>query len=298
MFAELSADYSDGDIIIIDDIRTLPMGDQLQIDMVVLLVCVGGRGQFDLNGKTHRVNEDEMVLFPPNVIIANYLISPDFRGKIIGLSYRALQHMLHTNNEIWEMIVSASSSPVFRITDEMRGLMMHYHSLLRCKLSQREGVYHREALRSIMQAIFYDLCEVIRSRAQDIDVLSAMSQGDYLIRRFLRLLAGSQGEQRSVAYFARQLCVSPKYLSAVCRKSTGRTAKEWITEYAVEILRHQLRHTDRSIKEISCLLGFPNLSAFGRFCRTTLGLSPTDYRNRCMVSAEGVSYSNTSDSHA
>lgn len=279
MLAELSADYSDGDIIIIDDIRRLPMGDQLQMDMVVLMVCVNGRGQFDINGKTHKVNKDEMVVCPPNVLVDNYLISPDFRSKIIGLSYSALQRMLPANNEIWDMIVTVSASPVFRITDEMRRLMIHYYTLLQFKLTQPDSPYRKETMRSLLQAIFYDLCDIVREHAPHSEVLSAMKQGDVLVKKFLRLLANAQGEQRSVAYYARQLCVSSKYLSSVCKKSTGRTAKEWIQGYTVEILRYQLRNTDRSIKEISNLLGFPNLSVFGKFCRSTLGASPTEYRS-------------------
>lgn len=278
MHAALTADYSDGDIIIIDDIRQLPTGEQLQIDMVLLFVCVNGRAQFDINGKTHTANNMEMVVCPPNVLVDNYLISPDFRCVIIGLSYPALQRMLHANNEIWDMIVSVSASPVFRITEDMRILMMRYYSLLKFKLTQAEGAYKRETMRSLMQCIFYDLCDIVRSRTPQSEVLSEMKQGDALVKKFLRILANAQGEQRSVAFYARQLYVSPKYLSTVCKKSTGRTAKEWIQEYTVEILRHQLRNTDRTIKEIANIMGFPNLSVFGKFCRTTLGLSPTDYR--------------------
>lgn len=278
MLANLSADYSDGDIIIIDDIRQLPSGDQLQIDMVLLLICDSGRGQFDINGRTHTVNRYEMVVCPPNVLIDNYLISPDFSSKIIGLSYSALQRMLHANNEIWDMIVAVSASPVFPITDSMRQLMVRYYSLLKFKLSQSESTYRADSMRSLMQSIFYDLCDIVRSRVPHSEVLAKMKQGDVLVKKFLRLLANAQGEQRCVSYYATLLCVSAKYLSTVCKKSTGRTAKEWIQEYTVEILRHQLRNTDRSIKEISNLLGFPNLSVFGKFCRSTLGLSPTDYR--------------------
>lgn len=279
MLSKLEADYSDGDIILIDDIKEFPIGDQLQIDMVVLLVCVKGRGQFNINGRTHTVNKDEMVVCPPNVLIDNYLISPGFCCKIIGLSYPALQRMLHANNEIWDMIIAASASPVFQITDEIKELMMHYYSLLQFKLSHSETSYRRETMHSLLQAIFYDLCAIVRNHTPHSDVLSAMKQGDVLVKKFLRSLADAQGEQRSVAHYARQLCVSAKYLSTVCKKTTGRTAKEWIQEYTVEIVRYQLRNTDRSIKEIANLLGFPNLSVFGKFCRKTLGASPTAYRS-------------------
>lgn len=274
----LSADYSDGDIVIIDDIRELPTGRQLHIDMVVLVICVSGSGSFDIGPKTHPLHAGEMAVVPPNVLVDNYMISRDFSCKIIGLSYPALQRMLHVNREIWELISAVTASPIFVIDEGMRRLMMHYYALLKFKLSQPATEYTRPTMHALFQAIFYDLFEIVKSRRHTGAELGASRQADQLVNRFLRMLADAQGEQRAVAFYAQQLCVSAKYLSTVCKKSTGRTAKEWIRSYTVEILRHQLRATDRSIKEIAYMLGFPSLSVFGKFVRATLGMSPTAYR--------------------
>ena len=282
----LSADYSDGDIVIIDDIRELPTGRQLKIDMVVLLICVSGCGQFDIGPKTHPVRAGEMAVLPPNVLVDNYMISHDFSCKIIGLSYPALQRMLHANRDVWELVSAVTANPVFVIDENMRRLMMHYYALLKFKLSQEQSQHTRLAMRALFEAIFHDLFEIVHSRRHAPDIDAAPSHADLLVHRFLRMLSYTQGEQRSVAHYARELCVSPKYLSTMCKKHTGRTAKEWISAYTTEILRHQLRSTDRSIKEIAYLLGFPSLSVFGKFVRATLGMSPKAYRSSHQATKE------------
>ena len=277
---QIDADYSDGDIIIIDDIKRIPTDAPLHIDMILLLICTGGRARVSINGKPHGVDSGEMLVCPPNVYIEDYLISPDFGCKIIGLSYPALQRMLHANKQIWEMTLAVTESPVFKIDDQSRQLMTNYYALLHFKLRHPDSPYRAETIRALFQSIFYDLCGLVLSRRTTASPNAAMRHGDLLVRRFLHLLADAQGRHRSVSYFAERLCVTPKYLSAVCKRSTGRSAKEWIHQYTVEILQQQLRHTDRSIKEICCLLEFPNLSVFGKFARAALGMSPTAYRTR------------------
>lgn len=275
---KFSTDYSDGDLLIIDDIRDLPTGRQLQIDMVVLLICVGGSARFEIGQVTHTLQAHQMAVVPPNVLVANYAISSDFSSKIIGLSYPALQRMLHVNREIWELITAVTADPVFDIDPHMRRLMMHYYALLKFKLAQPANEYTRPTMHALFQAIFYDLFEIVKSRRTTSTEATATRHADLLVNRFLRMLADGQGEQRSVAYYAQQLCVSAKHLSSMCKKTTGRTAKEWIRSYTIEILRHQLRATDRPIKEIAYMMGFPSLSVFGKFVRSTLGTSPTAYR--------------------
>ena len=77
---------------------------------------------------------------------------------------------------------------------------------------------------------------------------------------------------------SKKLNISSKYLSNTCKSNSGKTAYEWIIEYAVEDISRCLSHSDMSIKEIAGYLDFPNLSFFGKFVKAHLGCSPTEYR--------------------
>jgi AraC-like DNA-binding protein len=76
-----------------------------------------------------------------------------------------------------------------------------------------------------------------------------------------------------------QLCISPKYLTAVCKKNSGKTANEWITEQVLEDIRYYLKQTDLSIKQICDQLGFPNPSFFGKYVKDHFGMTPLKFRN-------------------
>ena len=79
-------------------------------------------------------------------------------------------------------------------------------------------------------------------------------------------------------YFARQLCITPKYLSIICKRHSGKTAIDWITEYTLADITYYLRSTSMSIKEVSGILGFSNTSFFGKYVREHLHTSPLKYR--------------------
>lgn len=278
----INVDYTDGDIIIMDDVKQLPVEGSLQMDMIVVLICTEGRLQVDINGQTFTAHAGDMLVCPPNVFIDNYMISPIFNAKIFGLSYNALQRMLHVNKDIWNMVLYTVKNPVYHLDSEQLELVSLYYALLAFKLRHGEEMYHREVMHALFQAVLYDLCSLliplIEMKGKQEE--SHMKQSDLLLKRFLQLLADTQGKERSVAFFARKLCITPKYLTTICKASSGKTALEWIHEYTMEVIMQQLKYTDRTIKEISNELDFPNISFFGKFVKGRLGISPTEYRKQ------------------
>ena len=274
------ADYIDGDLILIDNIKWLPKeSESCQMDMIIILMCIEGKLQIDINGKTHHMYAGEILVCPPHMFLNNYMISPDFDAKIFGLSYQGLQRMAHVRQEIWNTLRELPSHPIFTLPPEGLQLTQSYYSLLAMKLQQPEGKYHKEVMHALFQAVFYDLCSLISPIMQESkDQSLCVKQGDLLVKRFLALLNEHEGKVRTVGAFAEELCVTPKYLSTLCKMSTGKTALEWIHEYTTEVIIQKLKYSNLTIKEIADELEFPNLSFFGKFVKTHLGMSPTDYR--------------------
>ena len=48
----------------------------------------------------------------------------------------------------------------------------------------------------------------------------------------------------------------------------------------MESIIYRLKYTDLSIKEIVIDMDFPNISFFGRFVKSMLGMSPREYREK------------------
>ena len=96
--------------------------------------------------------------------------------------------------------------------------------------------------------------------------------------RFLTLVQQNCRREREVAWYADRLCVTPKYLSAVCKHQSGKTASDWITEHVIEDIRYYLKSTDLSIKQICNQLGFSNSSFFGKYVKEHFGMTPLQLR--------------------
>jgi AraC-like DNA-binding protein len=81
-----------------------------------------------------------------------------------------------------------------------------------------------------------------------------------------------------VSYYAERLYITPKYLSTVCTRVSGKSPMRWITDNVMEQCYTLLKTTNMSIKEISNQMGFPNPSFFGQYFRDEAGMTPLEYR--------------------
>jgi len=271
-------DYSDGDIVIIDNVSDLIEISPLYAKMNFIILCSKGKIQFDINDSKIMLYQDEMLLSASNVILDNYMISVDFECKILCLSDRIMKGLLRSELDKWNLMIYIRKRNVVKLPTESKEQFRLYYSLIKYKM---EHPHDGQSLimQSIVRAMLLDVCQLLESSASTQDD-HKISRGRVLFNRFLDILSHDHVKRHPVSNYALDLCVTPKYLSMICSKYSGKSASEWIVEYTMEDIRYYLFHTDFSIKEISNKLGFVNLSLFGTFVRKHFGESPTKLRNR------------------
>lgn len=101
-----------------------------------------------------------------------------------------------------------------------------------------------------------------------------------LCTRFLELLFLNYEKEHSVNFYARELCITPQYLSIIIKNITGITSREWIQRVIVEDAICDLKYSKKTMKEIAGFYNFSDQSAFGKFFKRLVGLSPIEYRHR------------------
>jgi len=85
-------------------------------------------------------------------------------------------------------------------------------------------------------------------------------------------------EQKDVNFYARQLHITPKYLSEVLVQLTGKTTKKWIDEHLAMEAKSLLRQTSMTILEIAFWLGFEDSSYFIKAFKKWEGMTPLAFR--------------------
>ena len=155
-------------------------------------------------------------------------------------------------------------------------LFQQYYDLLRSKLTAPPCKHQKELINSLLQAFMYEFHDTME---RYIKVASpSYTSGEKLFNSFIAQLSSSYPKKRSVTYYADKLAVSPKYLSAICKEISEKTASELINQYVVKDIEYQLKRSRKSIKEIANELDFPNISFFGKYVKRYLGVSPKQYR--------------------
>jgi AraC-like DNA-binding protein len=148
----------------------------------------------------------------------------------------------------------------------------------------KDNPLHTDVIQSLLRSAILALCGAMQQKLlpadSELSTFNAqLSTGKSHFQRFLDLLHSSEIKRHTVDAYASELCISPKYLTAVCKKNSGKTANEWITEQVLEDIRYYLKQTDLSIKQICDRLGFPNPSFFGKYVKDHFGMTPMEFRN-------------------
>lgn len=142
----------------------------------------------------------------------------------------------------------------------------------------RENRFRNTIIKNRLQNALLESCDKVM-RSPELKMTShGNSRQSELFSRFVQLVNQHSTTEREVAFYAREMCISGRYLSSIIHSVSGRTAKEIIDHSAINELKMLLKTTDLSIQEIAYRMRFPDQSYLGRFFRKHVGISPSVFR--------------------
>ena len=86
--------------------------------------------------------------------------------------------------------------------------------------------------------------------------------------------------ERSVKFYASELCLSPDYLNKVCHRLMKTSTKALINEAVVYELKRYLAETDLTVEQIAARMNYDNVSYLCRFFRNATGQSMMEFRRK------------------
>ena len=246
-------------------------------DYHVHILVKQGTMTFSDGKNTFSSRKGDLAIWQMSNSIQRVTYSDDFEAEFLLASPTFLQQ--YNPEMIWASkgFIFIRINPSIHLDDEGLQLMEADFSLFRSRLAQPESTFKREVLGRVMQIFLFDLwtvCQHSLSQMETSDVTAS------LFLRFLTLVQQHVLTEREVAWYADRLCITPKYLSQVCRTMTGLPASQWIQFYSSFELVSLLNDTSKTLSEISDLMNFENISHFSRYVKKMLGKSPSEYRQK------------------
>ena len=159
-------------------------------------------------------------------------------GLIIPVLLYAQQHPIIYSGTSDKEITSTGLDVIFSM----------YHNIYNESSVVGKNIFLEKMTQNIMSALIYRLCYLV-SKNMSEETYPQSKESRYLYD-FIKLLSVHCKSERSVGFYAKKLCITPKYLSSRLRMVSGMSAKEWIDNYLILEVKNLLKYSNRSLSDL------------------------------------------------
>ena len=239
------------------------------IDGITIGIICNGKARITINGRTHELRTNSLVLLREDSVVTAFKCSKACRGYLMTYS----RNFLDSINMIF------STMPCISLTDEEASHLHRVGELLADAVRYAgANPYNTRIVTSLFSAFFYTLMAMLNFKLPSRPEPDSQSRTDALMVEFIRILSAECERERSVEFYASKLGISPKYLSLICKKKTGKNASKIIDDVVIHRAKDLLRQTGLSIQEVADRLNFVSQSFFGKYFKQRVGISPSRYK--------------------
>lgn len=157
----------------------------------------------------------------------------------------------------------------FTIPAEMQGPLMHLFDLI---LLECAGAADLALLLKYTTAY---LTHLYRFGKRSHRVAGAE---DHRLVRLFQLMQMHYRQEKSAAFYAREIGLTPKRVNELLREKMKTTVSKLLYRLMLIEAKRELYHRQHSVKEIAYGLGFSDQSYFARFFKKQTGLTPEEFR--------------------
>ena len=249
-------------------------------DSVLHILCTGGNMSFSFQDVRYNVVPGDYVILTNPALASDFSESADFDAVIMSLSEAFITSMAIQSNYGIIGHMSLLQNPVMKLSPHDYRICLEDMWKLHERLNETQHLFREEMLGHLLLVHILDLYD-IHAKSQAERNISERN-GD-LLRRFVELLYHKEYTQnRNLAHYASRLCITPHYLTEVCKKVSGKPATYWIDRFTTHEIARLLLQKEIPLKEIADRMNFSSLSYFSRYVQKQMGVSPSEYRNQAI----------------
>ena len=252
----------------------------LRFDGYIIFFQRKGHFKLDVNLNTYEVGERTLLVNVPGNIVRLSSFDADAELRFVLVSRAFMSSIPVDFNKVYLDSIRLWNSPCVTLEEADVQLLESYFLLAREILTSPQLQDKREVLGSLLTSVTY-VCMDVWTRllaASRVACAHASVRGNQLFERFIALVTEYHSSERGMAFYADKMCLTERYLGTVVRQTSGVTAKEWIDRAILTRIKVELRHTDKTVTQISEDMCFTNPSFFNKFFKRLTGTTPAHYR--------------------
>lgn len=271
--------HIDNDMIIIENFNSKTIEQfPKKMGCLFLGLILKGSASYTVDTVNHNVVANDLMIVSEGQTISNYTTSSDCSGIAFAVSQQFFNEIVRDLSELNSLFLFSRTNPVCSLSNEEVETLLTYCNFIKQKTNNTSHHFRKDIVRSLFSAMIYDISNSLYRIEQLRKNEHSGTRAETIFSEFLKLVETNMRKERQVNWYAKQLNITPKYLSESVKSVSKRTPNDWIDNYLTIAIRVMLRNTNKTIKEITKDMGFPNQSFLGTFFKEHVGMSPREYR--------------------
>lgn len=246
-----------------------------------LIIGVGTEGETSLtsNLQEFRLKKDSLFIFSPKHIL-QVQSNNRFKAHLIVIAPDFLKRINIDTKRMMPLFLQFGSLPCMELTHAESQSLRSFISMVEQELKGSETDFSSEIIGGLIAATIYKVGDILTHYLTEHPEVDSPihNRAEEYFRQFTELLGEHYKHERSVGFYARQLCITPKYLTTLIKRISGKSVSEWIDNYVILEAKTLLKYSNKSVQEIAYYLNFPNQSFFGSYFKRNAGMSPSQYK--------------------
>lgn len=248
----------------------------LRTDAFMMVLVEEGSGMVDIDMEQYELREGSLFVLQPRNYINSFECVAGTCSTVLACSMNIMESVLPSVTDVLPFILSGRTSPVLQLTGTQSATVHAFLKYIKERLEGPRTRFLQGKIIGALQALFYEVLDI---RIAGVGMEMKNSRKEELLTNFLISVSKNFKEHRDLSFYAGELCVSVKYMSALVREVSGLTPGDWIERYVIMEAKRLLRTTNLSIQEIAGQMNFANQSFFGKYFRKITGMSPRQFRS-------------------
>jgi len=250
---------------------------------LIITVCTKGSATLYSNFKELKIVENSVAfIYPGTITFMGNESDVEFTAFMIKPG--AIEDSTYSPQISVKLMMEVLSSQLVVLDNAEAELVKQIINVINLLLNQEEGRVSKEMVSYSLRLLLSTIRQAVSKKMTNAGVVvEKLTRKDDIFKRFISIAAENYLTERSIEFYAEKLCISPKYLSAVTKESSGATVMEWLNKFIITEAKSMLKCSSKSIMEIADYLNFSTPSAFGKYFKKNAGVTPGEYRNSTQV---------------
>lgn len=250
-------------------IQQARFGQPMRLNERRFLHILSGQAMYRINLLGYTLRSGDFLVLPPDTIVEVVSITDDYSVEaLLIIDLPGIDHETATRIFPIEVLhLSLSEGDVRR--------MDAYFNLLSTQMAREE--HSDSAISFLILSMTADLNKLQRTLVSSCSHRK-LSRSEEIMSRFVTLFRQHGTRERNIPFYASQLAITANHLSDVVRQQSGLSVMDWLNSTTITEAKVLLKHSDLMIYEIGERLNFPEPTAFNRYFKKHVGMTPLEYR--------------------